>query len=139
MARTFDTVSRTKRSEIMRAVRSRGNKVTELVLVRIFRAHKVAGWRRHIALPGNPDFIFRRQKLAVFVDGCFWHGCAIHCRMPKSNRDYWNQKVASNKARDLFVTRMLRNAGWRVLRIWEHELARKNEQRLVRRMQQALS
>lgn len=138
MQRRTDTLSIAKRSEIMRAVRSRGNKATELALVRLFRANRITGWRRGATLPGSPDFIFRRQRLAVFVDGCFWHGCPQHCRMPRGNRRYWDQKIAGNKMRDRLVTRTLRRAGWRVLRIWEHELAKKDEARLVRRIERAL-
>jgi DNA mismatch endonuclease (patch repair protein) len=138
MSRRTDTVSKEKRSEIMRAVRSRGNRVTELVLVRMLRHHQINGWRRHAALAGNPDFVFRKQKLVVFVDGCFWHGCAKHCRMPKGNSSYWNPKIASNKARDRKVNGTLRRAGWRVLRIWEHDLARSKHDRCVARMTQAL-
>lgn len=139
MPRRTDTVSKDKRSEIMRAVRSRGNRVTELVFVRLLRQHKIKGWRRHGALAGNPDFVFRKQKLAVFVDGCFWHGCGKHCRMPKGNSSYWNLKIASNKARDRQVNRTLRHAGWQVVRIWEHELASKYQQRCVTRITRALT
>jgi DNA mismatch endonuclease, patch repair protein len=127
MNRRTDTVSRAKRSDIMRAVRSHGNKATELVLVHIFRAHHITGWRRQLAVSGNPDFVFRRERLAVFVDGCFWHGCSKHCRMPKGNANYWKEKIASNKWRDRLVTRTLRKLGWSVLRIWEHDLVRKNQ------------
>jgi len=139
MNRRTDTNSRAKRSEIMRAVRSHGNKATELALVQIFRAHGINGWRRRSAVSGNPDFVFRNEHLAVFVDGCFWHGCSKHCRMPKGNGDYWKEKIASNNVRDRLVTRILRKAGWRVLRIWEHELAGKNAARLLRRIRDALN
>jgi DNA mismatch endonuclease, patch repair protein len=123
MRQRTDTVSKEKRSEIMRAVRSSGNRNTELVLVRLLRQHKISGWRRHVGMTGNPDFVFRKQKVALFVDGCFWHGCARHCRMPKSNSGYWIPKIASNKNRDRRVTRVLRRAGWQVIRIWEHQIA----------------
>ena len=107
----------------MAAIRSRGNKETELSLASILRAAGIAGWRRHLPLPGRPDFAFRRQHLAVFVDGCFWHGCRYHCRMPRANREYWQGKIARNSARDRLTTRLLRSRGWRVLRIWGHALA----------------
>jgi DNA mismatch endonuclease (patch repair protein) len=135
----IDTVSPEKRSEIMRAVKGQGNKDTELVLARLLRQNEIIGWRRHRKLFGSPDFIFRGEKVAMFVDGCFWHRCSKHCRMPKSNRIYWKRKIASNKDRDRLVTRTLRKAGWRVLRIWEHELARKNEVRLLNRILRALN
>jgi DNA mismatch endonuclease (patch repair protein) len=106
----------------MAAIRSRGNKDTELKLASILRAARITGWRRHQPLPGQPDFLFRRQRLALFVDGCFWHGCRWHCRMPHTNRRYWQAKISRNAARDRATNRQLRRAGWRVLRIWEHSL-----------------
>ena len=107
----------------MATIRSRGNKDTELKLAAILRAAHITGWRRHLPLTGHPDFVFRRQRLAVFVDGCFWHGCRYHCRMPQGNREYWQGKIARNSARDRLTTRLLRSRGWRVLRIWGHALA----------------
>ena len=106
----------------MAAIRSRGNKATELRLASILRAAGITGWRRHQPLPGRPDFIFRRQRLAVFVDGCFWHGCRWHCRMPQSNRAYWKNKIARNAIRGRATNQTLRKAGWRVVRVWEHSL-----------------
>lgn len=106
----------------MAAVRSRGNKATELILLSLFRAAKIKGWRRHAPIPGRPDFIFPKQRLAIFVDGCFWHGCAEHCRMPASNKKYWTAKIARNIARDRTTRKLLRSKGWQVLRIWEHQL-----------------
>ena len=70
------------------------------------------------------DFVFRQARLALFVDGCFWHGCPRHATQPKNNRAFWLHKLAANKTRDQVVNRTLRQAGWRVLRIWEHELQR---------------
>ncbi|HOX39256.1 MAG TPA: very short patch repair endonuclease [Candidatus Brocadiia bacterium] len=106
----------------MAAIRSKGNRATELRLVSIFRAHGITGWRRGQSLPGKPDFTFRRERVAVFVDGCFWHGCRWHCRMPKSKRNYWQQKISRNKARDKAINKALRQSGWHVHRIWEHSL-----------------
>jgi DNA mismatch endonuclease (patch repair protein) len=106
----------------MAAVRSRGNRDTEVKLVRIFRANGIAGWRRHVSLPGQPDFVFRRERLVVFVDGCFWHCCPLHGSEPANNSAYWGPKLARNRVRDRVVTRELRRRGWRVLRIWEHSL-----------------
>jgi DNA mismatch endonuclease (patch repair protein) len=83
--------------------------------------------------------VFRRQRVVVFVDGCFWHGCPQCYRRPATHRGYWDAKVRLNKRRDRLVRHALRRAGWRVLRVWEHELARKRETRLVRRIQPALS
>jgi DNA mismatch endonuclease Vsr len=72
----------------------------------------------------RPDFVFRRTQLAIFVDGCFWHGCPKHATKPANNRAFWKKKLAGNKIRDRVVNRTLRRAGWRVIRIWEHELQR---------------
>jgi DNA mismatch endonuclease (patch repair protein) len=117
-----DVFTKAKRSQVMAAIRSRGNKDTELKLALILRGAGITGWRRHQPVPGHPDFIFRRERLAVFVDGCFWHGCRWHCRMPKSRTEFWNPKIARNKKRDRTVNVLLRKCGWRVLRIWEHSL-----------------
>jgi DNA mismatch endonuclease, patch repair protein len=140
MPRRTDTVSPEKRSEIMRAVKGRGNKDTELTLARLLRQNKITGWRRNQPVFGKPDFIFSKRKFAIFVDGCFWHGCSKHCRMPKGNHAYWKQKIASNKIRDRLVTRTLRSQGWRVLRIWEHELQRlkAGPNRVVQRIEKYL-
>ena len=110
------------RSRTMASIRSRGNGTTEMALVRLFRIKNVTGWRRHLPLPGRPDFIFKHARLAVFVDGCFWHGCRWCYQAPKQNSSYWSQKVRANKLRDVEVSRVLRNQGWRVCRIWEHSL-----------------
>ena len=106
----------------MARIRGSGNKATELRLMAIFKAHGITGWRRKAAVFGKPDFVFPKQKLAVFVDGCFWHGCPIHATQPKTNAKFWRTKIARNQARDVLVTRTLRRDGWRVLRVWEHEL-----------------
>lgn len=119
-----DVFSKRKRSQVMAAIRSKGNKDTELKLAAILRAHGIKGWRRHWPLPGKPDFIFPEHHLAVFVDGCFWHGCPKHGRKPSTNQSYWLAKLRRNKIRDKKVNRLLQNCGWDVLRLWEHELVR---------------
>jgi DNA mismatch endonuclease (patch repair protein) len=118
----------------MSQIRGRGNKDTELALAKILRRHGLKGWRRHQAIFGKPDFIFPNFRLAVFVDGCFWHACPKHGSKPKNNRAFWQRKIASNKERDQLVNRTLRMQGWRVLRIWEHELAKENENRVLKRI-----
>jgi DNA mismatch endonuclease (patch repair protein) len=118
----------------MSRIRGRGNKDTEVALARLFRKHGISGWRRHHKIFGKPDFAFRKVRLAVFVDGCFWHACPRHATKPKNNHLFWRKKLAANKARDQLVGRTLRKAGWRVMRIWEHELARKRQALLVKRI-----
>ncbi|MCX7424495.1 MAG: very short patch repair endonuclease [Planctomycetia bacterium] len=111
-----------RRSEIMGLIRSRGNRTTELRLVRIMRRYKIKGWRRGSKLPGRPDFVFPRSQVAVFVDGDFWHGNPRKKRLPKSNTSYWQEKIRSNRARDRKINRALKALGWRVVRIWESSL-----------------
>ena len=89
-------------------------------------------------LQAKVDFVFQQARLAIFVDGCFWHGCPKHATKPKNNHAFWRRKLSSNKKRDFLVTRTLRRAGWRVLRVWEHELAKKNQARLMRRLSAAI-
>lgn len=132
-----DVFSRKKRSEIMAAVRSHGNRATELKLISIFRAYGIKGWRRHQSLPGKPDFLFRRHRLAIFVDGCFWHGCRWHLRMPQNNKGYWQKKITGNVARDKATNHLLSNAGYRVLRIWEHSLRKPDS--IAKRINSALN
>jgi DNA mismatch endonuclease (patch repair protein) len=76
----------------------------------------------------RPDFVFRKSRTAIFVDGCFWHGCPRHATKPANNRAFWKKKLAGNKTRDRVVNRMLRRAGWKVVRIWEHELSKQNSE-----------
>ncbi|SRR5581483_3655007 len=132
-----DVISKARRSEVMAAVRSRGNKETELKLVAILRSARIAGWRRHQPLLGRPDFVFYKARLVVFVDGCFWHGCRLHCRIPENNREYWQRKILGNTVRDRATSRLLRRAGWRVLRIWGHSL--RFPERVVQRINSELS
>ena len=133
-----DVFTKEKRSEVMSLIRGKGNKRTEGVLVRIFKELGITGWRRHLKLPGKPDFTFRKQRLTVFVDGCFWHGCPKCYRAPKGNREFWETKIVRNRARDREVTRELKKRGWRVLRIAEHSLKKKVRVRLLSRIEKSL-
>jgi len=129
-----DFLTKSGRSQRMSLIRSRGNKDTELRLIALMRAHGITGWRRGSKLTGKPDFVFLLLKLTVFVDGCFWHGCPKHATQPKNNAAFWRKKIAANRARDHLVTRTLRASGWKVVRVWEHELTRRNERKLIRRL-----
>jgi DNA mismatch endonuclease (patch repair protein) len=108
----------------MSRIRSRNNKGTELLFASLLRKHHISGWRRHLPLEGRPDFTFKRERLAVFIDGCFWHCCPKCGNMPANNAAFWKNKLHGNKLRDKRVNRILRADGWRVLRVWEHELVR---------------
>ena len=159
-----DVFTKAKRSEVMSRIRSRGNKATELTLMRLLRAERITGWRRQVeiriaargtrkdtsprpspqrgeggAFRVRPDFVFPKLRVAVFVDGCFWHVCPRHATKPRNNGAFWRMKLLANQTRDRLVTRTLRKDGWRVLRIWEHDLARRNRARVRRRIQNALT
>ena len=123
------------RREIMQSIRGKGNKTTELKLVSLFRDNKISGWRRHQPLIRRPDFVFRNERVVVFVDGCFWHGCPRCYQAPKKNKKFWREKVMGNQRRDRRVTRELRAAGWKVCRVWECRLRRpEGVIRRIRRM-----
>lgn len=152
-----DVFSPEKRSEVMSLIRSKGNLSTEKRLVKLMREAGIRGWRRHVSLglAGDkagaaggarrgtgrvrPDFVFHRERVAVFVDGCFWHGCPCHGTQPRQNRKFWREKIARNQARDALTTRGLRKNGWRVLRIWECALTVKRRPATLRRLVRALA
>ncbi|MGH9643712.1 MAG: very short patch repair endonuclease [Terriglobales bacterium] len=119
----MDRVTPQARSRIMALVKPSHCRTTEKRLRALFVQQGIAGWRMHGRdLPGRPDFVFRKGQFAVFVDGCFWHGCKRCGKASKSNREFWRQKVLVNSRRDIRVSRQLRALGWRVLRIRECEL-----------------
>ena len=133
-----DVYSQAERSKLMAKVRSKGNKDTELRLVAIFKAHGITGWRRHRPVFGKPDFVFPAERIAVVVDGWFWHGCPRHYRAPAQNGDFWVRKLNNNRNRDKLVTRTLRARSWTVLRVWEHAL-KGNGNAVARRVERALA
>jgi len=108
----------------MALVKGKGNKSTELKFRSLLRLAGITGWRRHYPILGKPDFAFPKHKVAVFLDGDFWHGRRIE-RLPKSNVEFWKKKIEVNKKRDRRVTRRLTKEGWRVVRIWESDLNKK--------------
>jgi len=120
----MDIMSKDERSERMRRVRSKGNRSTELKFRIALVRRGITGWKMHDGkLPGTPDFVFKETKVAIFVDGCFWHGCPACKRpLPTSNAAYWIKKIASNASRSRRVNRQLRLLGYRVVRVWEHAL-----------------
>lgn len=135
-----DWLSQEQRSRNMASIRSKGNRTTEARFVELLRAAHVSGWRRHQNLPGRPDFTFQEKRLAVFVDGCFWHGCPRCYRLPEDNRPYWRQKVLTNRCRDQRNARQLRLKGWKILRVWEHALEdNKRRGRTLQALRKALA
>ena len=116
----MDSISKDKRSKIMSAIRSTNTKPE--VMLRKALWHRGLRYRVHYGSE-KIDIAFPSRKLAVFVDGCFWHGCPIHSHMPKSNQEYWVPKLKKNIERDAEKNKRLANQGWKILRFWEHEIA----------------
>lgn len=133
-----DSFEKKKRSWIMGRVRSKRNKSTELRFMEVLNNLKITGWRRNYPLVGKPDFVFPKNRVAAFIDGCFWHGCPEHCRMPSSNRDYWERKIGKNIQHDRKINKELRAKGWKVIRFWEHDLKRRTLNRAKFRRLSAL-
>ena len=111
------------RSKTMSSIRGKNNKTTELKLKMALVRKCVSGWQLHPKnIAGKPDIFFSNDKIAVFVDGCFWHGCPDCGHIPKTRNEFWAAKIKRNKERDQLVSRQLKSEGIRVVRIWEHEL-----------------
>lgn len=123
--RNLDRLTQHERSALMAKVRSTGNRSTEIAVERTFQNHAITGWQKHPnEVIGTPDFFFPKKKLAVFVNGCFWHGCEkCKRKTPKNRRSFWLAKIQQNRRRDAKVLRQLRRSGFRTLTIWEHSLA----------------
>ena len=115
-----DKITKEQRKRNMQAIRSQSqleNRVSRLLWRKGYRFRK-----NDRTLLGKPDISIKRYKVAVFIDSCFWHSCPIHGNRPKSNQEYWDTKLASNRERDQVVTQHYLEEGWTVLRIWEHEI-----------------
>lgn len=110
-----------ERSALMRRVRTT-NTTPEVVVRKLLRGQGIRFSARPVKLPGSPDIVLPRKKAVVFVHGCFWHGCT-RCdrgtRRPRTNPEFWNEKIRQNRRRDRRVAKELRNAGWRVFTVWE--------------------
>lgn len=130
-----DVFDKGQRSEIMRQVKSSGNHSTEGKLIEFFRLYGIKGWRRKYGVFGKPDFVFPKKKVAIFLDGCFWHGHDCRNTRPEQNKEYWQKKRAKNITRDAEVTAHLEKLGWAVIRIWECELLKKNMEVLTEKLQ----
>lgn len=129
-----DIFSKEKRSDIMRHVRSKGNKTTELKLIKVFKSFEVAGWRRNYPVIGHPDFVFPDKHIAIFVDGCFWHGHDCRNTRPEDNKEYWEKKRQRNIEHDIQINNRFISRGWTVIRIWECELKKSNESVLLSKL-----
>ena len=116
-----DNVSKELRTKTMRAIRSKKTKLEEIVSKELW--NRGIRFRKNVnSLYGKPDIAIKKHRVVIFIDSCFWHGCELHCRLPKSNKEYWVKKINRNKQRDKEVTNYYQNLDWTILRIWEHEL-----------------
>ena len=129
-----DVYSSEKRTEIMKTVKSRNTKSTELKLISIFKEHHIVGWRRTYPLIGKPDCVFTKKRIVVFVDGCFWHGHNCRNVTPSQHKEYWDAKREYNIQHDKMVTEILQKKNWTVIRIWECELKKKNREKLLEKI-----
>ena len=117
----MDTVSKEKRSETMRSIKSR-NTLFEKKIKKTLRRAGFKFKSNVVNMTGKPDIVFPKQKAVIFLDSCFWHGCKRHCRLPQAHHSYWKTKIDNNKKRDKQVNKIYRKMGWKILRFWEHEL-----------------
>ena len=131
-----DMFSRQERARIMSRIRSRGNTATELRFIKILKKYKITGWRRGVNLLGRPDFDFPAKRVAIFIDGDFWHGNPRKFRLPKTHLAYWGKKIRGNQLRDRRISRLLRERGWKVYRFWQSVLSR--EAAVVARLRRGL-
>lgn len=116
-----DVLTKKQRSFNMSMIKGK-NTQPEIILRKIISAAGLRGYRLHYKLTGKPDIVFPGRKIAVFIDGCFWHKCPECFVKPGTNKKFWNEKIDSNVKRDKVVNAELKSKGWKVLRIWEHEL-----------------
>jgi DNA mismatch endonuclease (patch repair protein) len=105
-------------------------------MAKVLRKAGIRGYRKHLKVVGKPDFAWPDRKIALFVDGCFWHGCPRCNRPSKSNLAFWRKKISDNRRRDLRNSRQLRRQGWKVLRVWECTII---SVRTLRRIQRAVT
>ncbi|MCP4264811.1 MAG: very short patch repair endonuclease [Candidatus Brocadiaceae bacterium] len=134
----FEDVSKVT-SKTMAAIKSKSNRSTELILRMALIRRRISGFRLQAKdLPGNPDFVFIKEKIAIFVDGCYWHGCSKCGHIPKTRSAFWNAKIKRNKVRDKQKNRELKGIGIRPLRIWEHDLKGSNISKTISKIEEKL-
>lgn len=129
-----DIFTTEKRSLIMSEVHSKGNKSTELKLIHYFKENNIHGWKRGYKVKGHPDFVFLDKRIAIFVDGCFWHGHDCRNTRPAAHQEYWQKKRVRNIRHDQEITARFEARGWTVIRIWECELKKKNQDLLFKKV-----
>ena len=121
-----DVLTQEQRKYNMSRIKGK-NTGPEVKLRKLLFAHGIRGYRVHYDLSGKPDIVFVKKKLAIFIDGCFWHKCPVCFRVPETRKEFWMKKIQSNIDRDKKVNEQLKNDGWTVIRIWEHEIKKEPE------------
>jgi len=133
----MDKLPKNQRSEVMRKVKGKNTKL-EYQVIEILLSHGIKRFKVHQpGILGSPDIVLLKEKIVIFIDSCFWHGCPKHLRMPKTNQKYWNSKIGKNVIRDIRIRAKLRRQGWSVLRIWEHDV--RNPLKVVRKITRTLN
>jgi DNA mismatch endonuclease (patch repair protein) len=131
-----DVLTLKQRKKNMSRIRGK-NTGPEIKLRKLLWSRGIRGYRIHYNLLGKPDIVFTKKKIAIFIDGCFWHKCSICFQKPETRKEFWMKKISSNVERDLKNTRQLQEEGWTVLRFWEHEI-RKTPDNVVEKILQYL-
>lgn len=126
-----DVLTREQRSYNMSMIKG-GDTKPEVVLRSFLSDKGIRGYRLHYKLIGKPDIVFSKRRIAIFIDGCFWHKCPKCFIKPETNKSFWNKKIRLNKKRDNIVTKELKDKDWKVIRIWEHEI--RNEKIIKRKI-----
>lgn len=116
-----DVFSKKKRSQIMTKIKAKNTKI-EILFMKALRKKRIHYTGYPGKVPGHPDLVLKDKKIAVFVDGCFWHKCPKCYTEPQSNLEYWRKKIEYNVRKDRKVNKELRSSGWTVFRVWEHDI-----------------
>jgi len=123
-----DVFSREKRSQVMARIQGRDNRSTERTMAAILRAYRISGWTiRPRDIYGHPDIYLPGHRIALFLDGCFWHGCPKCSHLPAQNRSFWRKKILGNRRRDARTNTLLRKQGLKVMRLWEHDIEKRTQ------------
>ena len=126
-----DVHTKKQRSYNMSMIRAKNTK-PEIRLRKAISLAGIRGYRLHYKLPGKPDIVFPSRRIAVFVDGCFWHKCPKCFIIPQTHKSFWKKKIETNVSRDKEVNLLLKKSGWRVFRFWEHTLCKSPEQAAIK-------
>ena len=132
-----DVLTPEQRKKNMSAIKGKNTK-PEMKIRKMLWAEGVRGYRVHYDLPGKPDIVFPKKKIAIFIDGCYWHKCPECFIVPKTNTEFWMNKINGNVERDQKITKELEDLGWTILRFWEHEV-RKDAEKVVNELKKKIA